>query len=73
MQNQNTIEETHSCLVKNILQAAEKIIPKTSPETKKRLLVAWWKKEYEREDKIVIAEYRKHCRNLTNTIKLRSF
>ena len=28
MQNQNTIEEAHSCLVKTILQEAEKTIPK---------------------------------------------
>ena len=36
VQNQNTIEEAHSCLVKTILQAAQKTIPKTPSETKRR-------------------------------------
>ena len=49
VQNQNTIKEAHSCLVKTILQAAEKTIPKTSPETKKRLPIAWWDAECKRE------------------------
>ena len=56
MQDQNTIEEAHSCLVKTILQAAEKTIPKNSPGTKKRPPEAWWNKECEREERIVRAE-----------------
>ena len=60
VQDQNTIEEAHSCLVKTILQAAEKSIPKTSSEIKRRPLVAWWNEEREREERIVRAEYRKH-------------
>ena len=40
VQNQNTIEEAHSCLVKTILQATEKTIPKTSSETKRRPTLA---------------------------------
>ena len=32
VQDQNTIEEAHSCLVKTVLQAVEKTISKTSPE-----------------------------------------
>ena len=45
VENQNTIEEAHICLVKNILQAVEKIIPKSSSETKRRPTVAWWNEE----------------------------
>ena len=33
--DRNTIDEAHSCPVKTILQAAERTIPKASPETKK--------------------------------------
>ena len=40
VQNQNTIKEAHSCLVKTLLQTAEKTIPKTSSETKRRPTVA---------------------------------
>ena len=36
MQYQNTIEEAYSCLVKTILQAAEKNISKTFSKTKKK-------------------------------------
>ena len=52
-QEQNTIEEAHSCLVKTILQAAEKTISKTSSETKRRLTVTWWNEEFEREERIL--------------------
>ena len=55
VQNQNTIEKAQSCLAKTILQAAEITILKTS-ET--RPTVAWWNKECEREERIMIAEYR---------------
>ena len=47
-------------LVFTIIGAAEKSIPKTSPETRGRPPVAWWYEECEREEKIVRAEYRKH-------------
>ena len=40
-QNQNTIKEAHSCLIKTVLQASEKTISKPSPKTKKRPLVVW--------------------------------
>ena len=50
VQDQNTIEEAYKCLNKNILQAAEKTIPKTSSETKRIPYVAWWNKECEREE-----------------------
>ena len=56
--DQNTIKEAHSCLVKTILQAVEKTLPKTSSENK----------ECERENRIVRAKYRKHCSDPTNTI-----
>ena len=52
VQDPKTIEEEHSCLVKTILQAAEKSIPKTSPETKRRPPVVWWNEECEREERI---------------------
>ena len=51
--NQNAIEEAHNCLVKTILQAAEKTILKTSSETKRRPRVAWWNEECKREKRIV--------------------
>ena len=60
VQDQNTIQEVHSCLIKTILQAAEKTIPKTSSEVKRRPPVAWWNEECEREERIVRTEYRKH-------------
>ena len=60
VQNQNTIQEAQSCLVKTILQAAEKTIPKTSSETKRRPTVPWWNEECEREERIVKTEYTKH-------------
>ena len=60
VQNQTTIEEAQSCLVKTILQAAEKTIPKTFSETKRTPTVAWWNEKCEREKRIVRAEYRKH-------------
>ena len=60
VQDQSRIGESYSCLVKIILQAAEKSIPKTSSEIKRRPLVAWWNEEREREERIVRAEYRKH-------------
>ena len=60
VQYQSTIEEAHSRLVETILQAAEKSIPKTSSETKRRPYVAWWNKECKKEERIVRAEYRKH-------------
>ena len=72
VQDQNTIDETHSCLVKIVLQATEKNIPKTPPETKKRPTVAWWNKKCEREERIVRTECRKHHREPTNTTKLSS-
>ena len=53
---QNVITQTSSV----VLQAAEKSIPKTSSETKRRPPVACWNKECKREEKIVRAEYRKH-------------
>ena len=56
-----------------MLQAPEKTIFKTSPITKKKPPLAWWNKECEREERIVRAEYRKHCRNPANTTKRRSF
>ena len=68
MQDRNTIEEAHICLVKIILRAAEKTIHKTTPETKKKPPVVWWNKE-----RIVGAEYRNYCRDPTNTTKLISF
>ena len=71
VQDQNTIVEAHSCLVKTILEAAEKTIHKTSPQMKKRPTVAWWNEECEREEKIIIADYRKHHRDPINTTKLR--
>ena len=52
VQNQNTIEEAHRCLVKTMLQAAEKTIPKTSSETKRRPTVVWWNEECEKEERI---------------------
>ena len=73
MRDQNTIEEANSCLVKTTLQAAEKTIHKISSGTKKIPPVVWWNKEYERKERIVRAEYRKHRRDPTNTIKLRTF
>ena len=59
VQDENTTEELHSCLVKTILQAAEKT---TS--------VAWWNIKCVREERIMKAEY---WRDQTNTTKLRSF
>ena len=73
VQNQNTIKETHSCLVKTILQAAEKTFPKTISETKRRPTVAWWNEECEREKRIMRAEYKKHQQDPTNRTKLRIF
>ena len=70
---QNTIVEAHNCLVKTILQAAEKTISQTFSETKKIPPVAWWNEECEREERIVRAEFRKHQRDQTNISKLRSF
>ena len=58
VQKQDTIEEVHSCLLKIILQAVEKTIPKTSSHTKRRSAVAWRNKECEREESIVRAEYK---------------
>ena len=73
VQNQNTIEEAHGCLVKIILQAAKKTIHKTSSKTKRRPTVAWWNKECKREERIVRAEYRKHRRDSTNRTKFKKF
>ena len=72
MRDKNTIEVAHICLVKIILQATEKTIPKTSPETKE-IPVAWWNEECETGERIMRAEYRKYRRDPTNTTKLRSF
>ena len=47
VQNQNRIVEAHSCQVKTTQQAAEKTIPKTSLDTKRRPTVAWWNEECE--------------------------
>ena len=58
LQYQNTIKEAYSCLVKTILKAAEKNIPKTFLETKRRLTVVWWNEECEREERMVRAEYK---------------
>ena len=69
----DTVEETYGRLVESIIGAAEKSIPKTSIETKRRPPVAWWNEDCEREEKIVRAEYRKHRRDPTNINKLRSF
>ena len=55
-----TIEGAYSCLLKIILQAAEKTIPKASTEAKKRLSVLWQNEECERKERIVRAEYKKH-------------
>ena len=44
-------------LIKIILQGAEKTIPKTSSDAKRRPPVVWWNKECEREERIVRAEY----------------
>ena len=63
LQNQNTIEESHSCLVKTILQAVERTIPKTSSETKRRST----------KNVKVRAEYRKNQRDPTNRTQLRIF
>ena len=60
VQIQNTTEEAHSYLIKTILQAAERTIPKTSSETKRRPTVAWLNEECERKERIVRAECRKH-------------
>ena len=73
MRDQNTIEKARSCLVKTILQAAEKNISKNFPEMKKIPPIALWNKECEREEIIVRAKYRKHRRDPKNTTKLRSF
>ena len=54
--DQNAIEKIHSCLVKTILKAAEKTIPKTFSETKKKPPKVGWNKECEREGRIVRAE-----------------
>ena len=55
VQKQHLIKEAHSCLVKTIIQAAEKAISKTTSETKRRPTV-----KCKREERIVRAEYRKH-------------
>ena len=60
VRDQDTVEETYGRLVESIIGAAEKSIPKTSIETKRRPPVAWWNEDCEREEKIVRAEYRKH-------------
>ena len=73
VQDQNTIEKTYRCLIKTILHGAEKIIPKTSLEVKKRPSVAWFNEECESEERIVRTEYRKYRRNPTNATKLRLF
>ena len=70
VRDQNTIGKTYSSRVKVILQTAEKTIPKTYPETKKRTPVAWWNEECERDERIVRAEHRKHHRDPTNTTKI---
>ena len=57
----------------NRITVAQKIIYKTSPETNKRPTVAQWNEECEKKKRIVRAEYRKHHRDPTNTIKLRAF
>ena len=49
VQDQNAIETAYSNLVKTILQAAEKTIPKTFLETKE---------ECDKEERTVRAEYR---------------
>ena len=59
----NRIEETHSCLVKTILQAAEKTIPRDEEKITSSMV----------EQKIVRTEYRKYCKDPKNTTKLRSF
>ena len=58
-QNQNTIEEAHDYLNKIILQAAEKIIPKTSSEVNRKPLYYDGTKSVKGK-KIVRAKYRKH-------------
>ena len=68
VQDQNTIEEEHSCQIKTILQAAEKTIPKTSSKTKKRPSVAWWNEVCKREERILRAKCKKHRRDPTNRL-----
>ena len=58
--DQESIEKAYSCLTRNILQAAENTILKTTLGIKKRSPVAWWNEECEREEKIVRAQYKKH-------------
>ena len=56
VQDQNTIKEAHSSLNKTILKAAEKIIPKTFSEAKRKAPRAWWNEHCEREERIVRAK-----------------
>ena len=45
-QNQESIEEAYGCLTKNILQAAENTIPKTTLRTKERSPLACWNENF---------------------------
>ena len=57
--DQNTIEKAHSCLIKTIIQAAERYTLKVSSEVKRRLPVAWWNEEFEREERMARANIEK--------------
>ena len=46
VQDQETVEEVCSCLTKNILQAAENTIPKTTLRTKERSPLACWNENF---------------------------